>query len=194
MNKYLWCDVETGGLDPKESCIHQVAGQVVIGGVNVEEFNLQFRFHPDVKIYKEALAVSNLTEKQVEERKMSSLDAYHIFNNILCTHVNKFDKQDKFIFCAYNAPFDAGFLNQWFNRHGNKYFFGLCHGGAYFDPLNLALLAEMRAGKKLFSPNRKLSTVSKELGVPLDNAHDALADIQATREVGKRLWQMITKE
>lgn len=192
MRKYLWCDVETGGLDPKESCVHQVAGEVVIDGVTVDSFNLKFQFCPGVKIYKEALAVSDLTEEQVAARKVTSRRAYEIFNDTLCSHVNKYDKQDKFVFCAYNANFDAQFLNEWFNRHGNKYFFGLCHGGAYFDPLNLALLAEMKAGKKLFKPNRKLGTVAKYLGVPLDNAHDALADIRATREVGKKLWSMIT--
>ena len=191
MDKFLWCDVETGGLDPKVNCVHQVAGQIIVKGQMMEEFNLQFQFHPNAVVEQEALAVSNLTKNEVESRDMSSLDAYHIFNSILCTHVNKFDRNDKFIFCAYNANFDAQFLNEWFNRHGNKYFFGLCHGGAYFDPLNLALLAEMAAGRKLFKPNRKLGTVAKELGVKLDNAHDALADIQATREVGKRLWEII---
>jgi len=194
MNKFLWCDVETGGLDPKVHCVHQVSGQVIINGKLQEEFDLKFRFHPDAEVQKEALKVSNLTQEQVDKRKLSSEDAYHIFNNILCTSVDKYDKQDKFIFCAYNANFDAQFLNQWFQRHGNKYFFGLCHGGAYFDPLNLALLAEMSAGKKLFNPNRKLGTVAKELGVPLDNAHDALADIRATREVGKRLWEIIRRK
>lgn len=191
MNKFLWIDVETGGLDPKVNGPHQVAGQVVIDGITVDEFNLKFQFCPGVKVEQDALDVSGLTVDQVAARKMTSKQAYSELNRKLCSYVNKYDKQDKFVFCAYNANFDAQFIYEWFARHGNPYFFGLCHGGAYFDPLNLALLAEIKAKKKLFIPNRKLQTVADYLGIKLDNAHDALADIRATREVGTKLYSMI---
>ncbi len=191
MNKFLWVDVETGGLDPKINGPHQVAGQIVIDGVTVDEFNLKFQFHPDEVVEQEALDVSDLTIEQVAARDMTSKQGYNEFNHKLCSYVNKYDKLDKFVFCAYNANFDAQFVCEWFIRHGNPYFFGLCHGGAYFDPLNLALLAEIKAGKRLFYPSRKLNVVAEYLGVDLFNAHDALADIRATREVGHKLYTMI---
>ena len=54
-------------------------------------------------------------------------------------------------------------------------------------------MAELKVGERMFTPNRKLGTVAKTLGVNLDNAHDALADIRATREVINILWSMVTK-
>lgn len=194
MNKFLWIDVETGGLDPRINGPHQIAGEIVIDGVTVDDFNLEFQCHPNDIVEQEALDVSGLTIAAVAARTMTSTQAYTELNNRLCRYVNKYDKLDKFVFCAYNANFDSEMVNEWFKKHGNKYFFGLCHGGAYFDPLNLALMVEMKLGKKIFVPNRKLETVAKYLGITLDNAHDALADIQATREVGKKLWSMLTGE
>lgn len=191
MKKFLWVDVETTGLDPKINGIHQIAGQIVINGVTVDEFNYKFKPIDTEVVEEKALAVSNLTIDDIEARTKTSKKAYKEFNHLLCTHVNKYDKNDKFILCAYNANFDAQFTNEWYAKHGNKYFFGLCQGGAYFDPLNLALLVEMKSGKKLFKPNRKLVTVAKHFNVNLDNAHDALADIKATREVGKILWSIL---
>jgi len=193
MEKFLWLDCETTGLDPKKNTVHQVAGEIVINGVSVEEFNLEMKPHDRAEIQKEALAVSNLTVEQVMARKMTSGEAYRNFDRMLCRHVNKYDKEDKFVFCAYNSNFDAQFINEWYIKNKNKYFFGLCHGGAYFDPLQLALLLEIKSGKRLFRPNRKLATVAKYFNVPLDNAHDALADIRATREIAKILFERITK-
>jgi DNA polymerase-3 subunit epsilon len=191
MRKFLWLDCETTGLDPKINDIHQIAGQMVIDGITVDEFDLKFQPNNWDTVQPEALAVSGLTIDDLRARTMTSKAAYKELNTRMCKRVNKYDNTDKFVFCAYNANFDAQFTNEWFNKHGNKYFFGLCHGGAYFDPLNLALLVEMKAGKKLFMPNRKLATVAAYYGVVLDNAHDALADIRATREVGKILWSVL---
>lgn len=197
MRKYLWVDVETTGLDPKINAPHQVAGEVVIDGISVETFNLKFCPREGAVIEPEALLKTfpDLTPKQavdkVMSRKMLSKNAYSEFNYMMTRRVNKYDKDDKMVFCAYNAHFDAQFISDWYKGHGNKYFFGLCHGGAYFDPLTLALLVEMKAGKRIFKPNRKLATVCAHFGVDLSKAHDAEFDIKATREVGQILWKRL---
>ena len=188
MNKVLWVDTETTGLNPAKCTVHQVAGMIMVDGKLQEEFNLMFRPAEGAVVEKGALQVSGLTLEDVNSRDLSSFDAYTIFDNLLCTYVNKFSKEDKFVLAAYNANFDAGFLNAWYNTHGNKYFFGLCQGGAYLDPLQMALLLEIKEGEKIFRPDRKLVTVAKHYGVKLDNAHDALADIKATRGVCAKIW------
>jgi len=188
MKKYLFVDTETTGLDPKINDVHQIAGQIVIDGVIVEEFNYQFQPHSWDNVQEEALAVSGLTVDDLKKRTMTSKKAYTEFNMLLCRFVDKYDKKDKFVIGGYNCNFDAGFINEWYAKHGNKYFFGLCHGGAYLDGLLLALMYEIKCGKVIFEPNRKLGTVAEHLGIELDNAHDALADIRATRQVIKTLW------
>jgi DNA polymerase-3 subunit epsilon len=139
-------------------------------------------------VQEEALAVSGLTVDDLRKRTMTSKKTYTEFNTLLCKYVDKYNKKDKFVMGGYNTNFDAGFINEWYIKHGNKYFFGLCHGGAYLDGLLLALMYEIKCGKVIFEPNRKLGTVAKHLGIELDNAHDALADIRATRQVIKTLW------
>ncbi len=191
MKKFLFTDTETTGLDSKINGVHQVAGILVIEGEIVEKFDLKFRPMDAEKVDIEALQVSGLTEKEVAKRDMSSVEAYRDFNKKMTKHINKYDREDKAIIAGYNCPFDAQFLNDWYAKNGNKYFFGLFHGGAYLDGLNLAMQLEIKSGKRLFRPNRKLDTVAKALGVKLDNAHDALADIEATREVINILWRKV---
>ena len=41
-----------------------------------------------------------------------------------------------------------------------------------------------------YLPDRKLGTIAKHLGVNLENAHDAMADIKATRSVAAKLHSM----
>lgn len=188
MNKILFVDTETTGLDPKINGIHQIAGQIVISGKVVEEFDFKFRPLPTEKVEPAALAVSGLIADDIANRPTDSKTVYAKFDAMLATHVNRYDKNDKFIIAGYNCGFDAGFINEWFRKHKNIYFFGLCHGGAYLDGLNLALLLEIKSGGRVFVPDRKLATVAKTLGIELEEAHDALADIRATRQVIRELW------
>lgn len=197
MDKFLWADTETTGLDPVINALHQVAGELIIKGISVEEFDLKFQPRDGAVIEPDALSKTfpdmpfEEAKAELMARPMSSKDAYLEFNKMLCRHIDKYNKFDKAVFCAYNAHFDAQMINGWYNSHGNKYFFGLCHGGAYIDPLQMALMYEMKMGKQIFFPNRKLETVAKALGVSLEKAHDALHDIRATREVATILWKNI---
>ncbi len=193
MNKYLFVDTETTGFNPSIHTVHQVAGIISIDGKEVDEFNFEMRPHPDKQIEEKALAVSGLKISDVISRDLTSGQACTEFRLILEQHVDKYNKADKFILVAYNASFDASFLNAWFKSHGNDFFFGLVHGGAYLDPLQLALFLEIKEKKRIFLPNRKLETVASTLGIKLDNAHDALADIRATKQVLSELWKRLFK-
>lgn len=191
MKKFLFVDTETTGLDSKKNGVHQVSGILVIEGVDIKKFDFKFRPLPEEELEDDALMVSGLTKQDIADRKMSSRDAYREFNALITSHVDKYNKEDKAIIAGYNCNFDSQFLNDWYAKHGNKYFFGLFHGGAYLDGLSLAVQLEIKSSKRIFRPNRKLATVAKELGVNLDNAHDAMADIEATREVIRKLWKMV---
>lgn len=193
MNKILFVDTETTGLVSDFHGIHQIAGILVINRSVVAEFDYKFKPIKTEQVDDEALKVSGLTWSDLESRDLSSRDAYREFDALITRYVNKYDKQDKCIIAGYNCNFDAGFMNDWYKKHGNKYFFGLFHGGAYLDGLNLALLAELKLGRKVFNPDRKLGTVAKHLGVELSGAHDALNDIRATREVVNCLWRIVTQ-
>ena len=185
LNKLLWCDTETTGLDDKVNDVVQVACIIVIDGKTVEEFEKFCRpINPDA-ISDEALEVNGRTREEImawPDPEVMKGELVDIFSR----YVNRYNKADKFIMAGQNVRFDAEFLGQHFEKCGDPYFFSWIHG-AHLDTLNLALLLEIRKKKTLFK-DRKLETLAKVMGVKLDNAHDALADIQATREVGQKLW------
>lgn len=193
MNKFLFVDTETTGLVSDFHGIHQIAGMLIIDRKVEWEFDFKFRPLPIEMVDEKALEVSGLTYSDISSRERDSASVYEEFNSTMTKYINKYDKQDKAIIAGYNCHFDAGFLNDWYKKHGNKYFFGLFHGGAYLDGLGLAVQAEIKKGRRLFLPDRKLGTVAKALGVELDGAHDALNDIRATRKVINILWEMVTK-
>jgi len=193
MRKFLWGDCETTGLDPVINAPHQIAGIIVVEGVEMETFDLKFRPHPDAVIEDKALEKSNITKEELMARPMSSAEAQRKFDKIMTKYVDKYNKSDKMVLGAYNAYFDAQFMNEWYRKHNNNYFFGLVHGGAYFDPLQMALMYEIKMGRRIFQPDRKLATVYKTLfGEELVGAHDALIDIKATRKSAYELWGRMT--
>ena len=91
------------------------------------------------------------------------------------------------IIAGYNVGFDIGHIKALLERNGYRL------EDYFINVIADVFLQVKKAGvqKALpYLPDRKLGTVAKHLGVSLENAHDALADIEATREVAKRLYQM----
>ena len=83
------------------------------------------------------------------------------------------------VFAGYNCLFDWEHLQALFSRCNDTlddYF------SSRFDVMEMAKKA---AGKKIipYQKNFKLGSICKSLGVSLENAHTALADIKATRNV-----------
>ena len=94
---------------------------------------------------------------------------------------------------AYNGKFDMDFLKSWFEKvgqvTGKNNWFGSFFNYRLVDPL--AIIYGMRyAGLMPELKNFKLVTVCEHFGIDLgEAAHDALADIQATKALLKRLYE-----
>ncbi|MGP1577823.1 MAG: exonuclease domain-containing protein, partial [Treponema sp.] len=91
----------------------------------------------------------------------------------------------KMVFAGYNCSFDWNNLQALFTRCNeilDDYF------STRFDVMEMAKKA---AAQKLipYQKDFKLGTLCKSLGVPLENAHSALADIQATRNLCIELYK-----
>lgn len=104
------------------------------------------------------------------------------------------------VLIGQNIPFDVGFLQQMMAYAGLQKEFAQVFAGTtdfhgnfqphYLDTLDLARLC-LAADPEVTS--YKLELVAERLGIELDDAHDADADVTATREVaalcGRRLRQ-----
>lgn len=173
MTAKLYGDVETGGFNPKEDALLEIAVIPVIDGERLPHF-VSYMRNESLKISDDALRVNGIKREQIatfpEEKE--------VLGNFI-----KYleDLQRRFSFYAYNAPFDHGFVKEWFMRNG-----------AYSDWLyffNIAprcVLEKARMKTKYFPgkvPNHKLGTLTKFFSIKHDNAHEALSDIMATIEL-----------
>jgi len=179
--KKLFIDTETTGTNYLIHGIHQLSGYVEIDGKVVEEFNFKIRPFEGAIIEEQALIVAGVTLEQIMQYP-PEMESYFEFKNMLTRYVESFNKEDKFIFIAYNAKFDVEFVNSMFLRNGNKYFFSLIYGGIVDV---IAIFIDKFESALYLLENFKLLTVAKFLSIELDESklHDSLYDIFVTREV-----------
>ena len=178
--KTLYFDTETTGVDHTKHGLIQLACLIDIDNNVVDEATWFIRpFHGDL-INKEA---SEITGYSREDMEMFP-DAKQAYSEI-CTffgkHVDKYDRNDKFWPAGYNCLFDLNFLRMFFEKNDDKYF-GSWQNWKGID--GLAIIRYLAWQGKIDLPDYKLGTVCEYFGIKLgDSAHDALADIRATREL-----------
>ena len=176
--KVFYCDTETTGLNPQKNDIIQLGYIIEIdnqirekGSINVQPFDYN------------NIEASALATHQISVEQMKTFDSpqivYSKLINILNKYINKYDRNDKFIPAGFNVKFDIEFLQNFFMKNGDKYY------GSYFDYHfidAMAILFLKRYAGKIHLDNYKLETASKYYGIKIQ-AHDALSDIEATREL-----------
>lgn len=179
MSKQAFIDLETTDLDPVKGGIHHIAGIIVIDGEEKETFNYHVQpFASDV-INDEALKIAKITRENLVDYLPPAFVHFDLTQRMK-EYVNKFDSSDKFQFLGYNSPFDNQFLREWFKKCEDNYF------GSWFWSPDVCV---MRKAADAFAEHRhkfvnfKLQTVYRWIFGKEFEAHDALADIRATKEI-----------
>ncbi len=185
MIRKLWLDFETGGLDPAVNGLTQMAfiiegedGQILDAG----DFNIK-PFEGSV-VEPAALKVTGKNYDDVMGYEDEAV-VLKLFLEILKKHINPLSYDENFTVAGYNVAFDIGFLDAWMVRCNKKFF-------TYFnyhsvDPLAIMRILRFEGETNLKS--LKLSSVYEAIFNETFNAHDALADITATREIYKFLLE-----
>ena len=183
LNKKCWIDVETTGINSRVCGILTLAALVDIEDKIEDELSLKMRPLESDQIFQKALDVNGISEEEYETWP-SNTDGFDLLLRIFDYHIDRFDKSDKFVFCAYNAGFDEGFIRELFLRNGNNYF-----GSYFFWPkIDVQSLVGYAIADGLRLPDYKLVTVARHFGLVID-AHDAMSDILATKEIANILWK-----
>jgi len=185
--KAFWFDTETTGLDDKLCAIHQLACVVVVGGT-VHKKEWKIRPH-DGALFQPGWDVSGVTKEEVMAYEITHDRFHHELLQFLAQFVKKFDKKDKLWLCGYNTRFDENFLRALFTRNNDTYF-----GSWFWYPcIDVAQLAALKLlGERHTLPNFQLGTVYQHvMQRELEDAHDAFADVLATRELFRSLYSNI---
>lgn len=186
--KIFYVDTETTGLDETMHDIIQIAAIVEIDGVVQDEKEWKLRPFPKVyPIEAEAVIAHGYSKEEIDSfpdpRKV-----YMQLVNFLSNHIDRYNKFDKFSVCGYNVDFDMKFIRAFFEKSGDKYC-GSWFDWNYIDPIRL--MKYMNGVDLLSTPTNKLSDACKLFDIELTEAHDALADIRATRELKLKLDEVL---
>lgn len=177
--KVLYIDVETTGTNPAKHGIIQIAAIIETAGLVTEELDLKCAPHKEADIDDRALGITGTTREDLRSR-MSSYDAFLLFQEFLNRHIEPYDREDKCYPAGYNVHFDLDFVQNWFRHHGDRYGIGSYVNWKRLDPLPALYMKDFTGELNL--PDYKLETVCRHFGIEVE-AHDALSDIRATRRL-----------
>lgn len=191
MNKIIFIDTETGGVNIEKSALIQLSGIIRVNKKDVETFNFFIKPFENSEVNEKALEVQGRTLEELKtEKYIEEKEVYKQFVNLLDKYVDKYDRTDKFIVAGYNVRFDVDMLKAFFQRHGNNFLFSYLDS-SMLDPLYSIRLLQV-AGILPVLENNKLETWCKHFGIEL-KAHDSLEDIEATKKLIGKLIELIKK-
>ena len=186
MNKILWIDTKTTGLNPTKHGLRELAYILIIDGQVIKKDVLQIdtrTYKTYVEIDDKALELSNVTIEDFDNFDDSAY-AFDKFSTLL-EYVDKEDKNDYFTLAGFNVKFDNDFLREWFydNDEGAEF-----KNYFHYKVIDVfALVIPLKHLGFIDTENDKLKTVCEYFNIPID-AHNALSDIEAT----KNLYELIS--
>ena len=123
MNKIIFIDTETGGVNAEKSALIQLSGIIEVDGTEKEKFNFYIRPFENSEVNEKALEVQGRTLEELgTEKYIDESIIYQEFLEILDKYIDKYDKNDKFIVAGYNVKFDIDILKALFERNNNNFF------------------------------------------------------------------------
>jgi len=175
----FYFDVETSGLDPRRHCILQIAWIIEKNGEVISEKSYDVTPSDMDDLNLGALRVNGFTLERMQAGKSLSYVMAAVVGDL------RAHKQGSGMFrpCGHNVPFDISFLVPAMNLTHEAYLNHLSLHGA----LDTCAIARFYGFLGLLQlDNYRLETCCKDFEILL-KAHDALADIRATRELFHKL-------
>ena len=178
----LYIDTETTGLDTATCSIWQLSGYISDTATGTSDsFDYKMRPYRNEIISKEAAAKTGATQEELDSYPSQS-EAFANFTALLSKYVDLEDWNQRAIPVGYNISFDLDFLRAWFTFNNSATLFSK---NIYFPGIDVMYLAAYcLLGERSKMRNFQLSTVYEKLtGKSLTDAHNAMTDIDATKEL-----------
>ena len=178
----LYVDTETTGLNVANCSIWQLAGYITDTAKNItESFDFRMRPYRNEIVSEEAVSKTGITQEQLDSFPSQS-EAFNSFVSLIGKYVDLEDWNQRVIPIGYNVSFDLDFLRAWFAYNNLASLFSK---NIYFPGIDVMYLSSYYLlGERHKMRNFTLSTVyERVLHKKFQNAHNALADIDATKEL-----------
>lgn len=178
----LYIDTETTGLNVATCSVWQLSGYITdtVKGTT-ESFDYRMRPYRGETVTAEAAAKTGVTQEELDTYPPQS-EAFSSFVALLSKYLDLEDWNQRAIPVGYNIAFDLDFLRSWFAYNNSASLFSK---NIFFPGIDVMYLASYYLlGDRSKMRNFQLATVyEKLLNKKLADAHNAMADIDATREV-----------
>ena len=183
MKKILWLDTETTGLSPDKHGIIEIG--IIIDFDYKAKFRIQHTMKPTGRVTtSDALKINGFTREQIKGF-IPWEDLYKTFIDGLADIA----EGDDFILGGQNVSFDNRFMLSWEKQCGSGWS-KLVQQTGFIDTMDLFKKLQGK-GRIDSSESNKLGNICKVLGIELDNAHSAMADIEATRAAAYKMKEML---
>ncbi len=192
-DRVFWYDLETTGLDKNKNHIMQLSYIIDVCGDTVLERDIKFKPYSTEHVSEQALKVTGVDKNALLSRDVSAKDAFHTLLTDLEKHKGGLGKgSPRYVSGGYNvAVFDKWFLTAFFdlnllNRSWAPRYYYYFYQQPVLDVMYFYMplaLTDLQLKTWHEKESFKLENVYKLLLDGEINAHDALADVKATREV-----------
>ena len=179
--KLAFIDLETTGLDPHKHGIWSIGAILEVDSQIVKTLDLRCRPIQGIDhLSCKALEIGRITVEELNALPDASTTKTELLA-VLGKYIDPQDRADQFHLIGYNAQFDYSFLRAWFEKLGDEHF-PRWFWHPPIDVMNLCALYSMYGREHVNS--FKLARIAKQLaGIDAEKTHDALADIQTTRDL-----------
>lgn len=175
-DRLLWVDLETTGLDASRHDVIQIAMIVELQGNVVAKYEARMQPRNFETVDDSALKVNGISMEQLREFQ-SPNTVLEELRRFLYPYTS-LNTRDKLIIAGYNVGFDLSFLKPLLSPLYPKWNYAF----AYKTLDVYAIVLADAIINSLDLPNHKLETMANHYGVTI-NAHDAMSDIEATRNI-----------
>lgn len=186
MDKIIFIDTLTTGMNPDRCAIYRLGGIVTYDGVERERFEVRVRPHAGARIADQSLWISGESRNSLS-RYQTEAEALTFFLGIIDRHVNMRNPRDKAYLAGFNAaPMDVPFLRELFIRNGNMRFRDYFHVQV-IDLMTLATAALMKERGQM--PDFHLETAARFLGVncPYGPNYDCVTNAKVCLDMYREL-------
>lgn len=185
MNKILFIDTLTTGMNPEKCSIYRIGGIYTEDAVEKKRFEFRMRPFINARISEQSLWISGESRSSLIRYK-DEKDVFKEFTEMLDGIIDLRNPKDKAYIAGFNAAsFDNPFLREWFRRNGNERFRDYFHVQV-IDTMTLAtvILMNMRNNMTDF----RLETAARYLDVkaPASATYDCLINSKISLDIYRK--------